>query len=55
MTSVRSYKAPLSESDALAECRREAGAQFDADLIDALQAALVEAVAPNGAPWSRAG
>jgi diguanylate cyclase (GGDEF)-like protein len=53
MTSLRSYKPPLSESAALAECRREAGAQFDADLIDALQAALVEAVAPNGASSSR--
>jgi hypothetical protein len=29
--------------------RRDAGAQFDAGLVDALQAALLEAPAPNGA------
>ncbi len=36
MTSERSYHVPLTVADALAECRRWTGAQFAADLVDAI-------------------
>jgi putative nucleotidyltransferase with HDIG domain len=38
MTQSRTYKAALTESDALAECRRERGRQFAPAAVDALLA-----------------
>ncbi len=37
MTSVRPYHEPLSTDEALAECRRCAGGQFSAEVVDALE------------------
>jgi diguanylate cyclase (GGDEF)-like protein/putative nucleotidyltransferase with HDIG domain len=37
MTSARPYTAPLSPAKAAEECRREAGRQFDAAVVDALE------------------
>jgi diguanylate cyclase (GGDEF)-like protein/PAS domain S-box-containing protein len=37
MTSVRPYHEPLSTEEALAECRRCAGGQFSAEVVDALE------------------
>jgi HD-GYP domain-containing protein (c-di-GMP phosphodiesterase class II) len=37
MTSARPYTAPLSAEHAAEECRREAGRQFDADAVAALE------------------
>jgi HD-GYP domain-containing protein (c-di-GMP phosphodiesterase class II) len=42
MTSTRSYRMALTQSFALDELRRNAGAQFDPLVIDALEQALVE-------------
>jgi HD-GYP domain-containing protein (c-di-GMP phosphodiesterase class II) len=40
MTSTRSYRMALTQTYALAELRRNAGSQFDPDVIDALQRSL---------------
>ena len=37
MTSNRAYVTPLTDEDALAECRRQVGAQFWAPAVDALE------------------
>jgi HD-GYP domain-containing protein (c-di-GMP phosphodiesterase class II) len=42
MTSERPYHAPLSTDEALAECRRCAGGQFSAEVVDALEALVRE-------------
>jgi diguanylate cyclase (GGDEF)-like protein len=47
MTSVRSYHEPLTTAEALAECRRCSGAQFSADLVEAVEG-LVSAGAIAG-------
>ena len=43
MTSDRPYRAAISVDDAIAELRRNAGTQFDADVVEALLAALAPA------------
>src|SRR6185503_12072514 len=40
MTVARPYSAPLLTGEALEECRRLAGAQFDPDAVEALEAVL---------------
>jgi diguanylate cyclase (GGDEF)-like protein/putative nucleotidyltransferase with HDIG domain len=45
MTSERPYSAPMPTADALAECRRCAGTQFDPTLIPALERVLAAHVA----------
>jgi len=40
MTAARPYSAPLLPIEALEECRRLAGAQFDPEAVDALEAVL---------------
>jgi len=34
MTNGRPYKAPLSQAEALEECRRCSGTQFDPELVE---------------------
>ena len=40
MTAARPYSAPLMHADAIAECRRLAGAQFDPAVVAALETVL---------------
>ena len=40
MTVARPYSAPLLAAEALEECRRLSGAQFDPDAVEALEAVL---------------
>jgi diguanylate cyclase (GGDEF)-like protein len=52
MTSSRSYKAAMSWEDALAECRRCAGSQFDPRMVEAL--ATLDPLPPgHPRPWCR--
>ena len=48
MTSDRPYGVPLSQEDALAECRRCSGAQFWPAAVDALERALAGGLLPPG-------
>jgi two-component system cell cycle response regulator len=48
MTSGRPYKAAISHQEALAELRRNAGTQFDADVVEAFCAVVVEGAVPAG-------
>jgi len=50
MTSERAYRRAMSERDALAEVRRLRGAQFDAQVVDALES--VCAAAGSEPAWS---
>ncbi|HTI33562.1 MAG TPA: diguanylate cyclase [Miltoncostaea sp.] len=54
MTSARPYTAPLSAEKAAEECRREAGRQFDADVVAALDRVRASGRLPEGgSPTSR--
>jgi diguanylate cyclase (GGDEF)-like protein len=48
MTTKRAYRDPLDDSDALAELRRCAGAQFDPQVVDAFTSALAATRDPQG-------
>ncbi|HEX2024828.1 MAG TPA: diguanylate cyclase [Actinomycetota bacterium] len=48
MTSGRPYKAAISHEAALAELRRNAGTQFDPDVVEAFCAVVVEGAVPVG-------
>ncbi|HEV2343795.1 MAG TPA: HD-GYP domain-containing protein [Actinocrinis sp.] len=50
MTSTRSYRPARSVADAMDELRACAGSQFDPVMVDAMEAALVEAQR-DGQPW----
>ena len=50
MTSARPYTAPLSAEKALEECRREAGRQFDADVVAALERVRAAGRLQDGGP-----
>jgi HD-GYP domain-containing protein (c-di-GMP phosphodiesterase class II) len=50
MTSARPYTAPLSAEKAAEECRREAGRQFDADVVAALERVRAAGRLPDGGP-----
>jgi diguanylate cyclase (GGDEF)-like protein len=55
MTSGRAYKPGMAPHDAIAEMRRHAGTQFDADLLDLLEQWIIETPdrAPESAPGAR--
>ena len=50
MTSARPYTAPLSHEEATAECRREAGHQFDPDVVAALERLAASGRLPADVP-----
>jgi hypothetical protein len=50
MTSARSYRMALSQQYAIAELRRNSGAQFRPDVIDAFERALAKTGRRWGAP-----
>jgi HD-GYP domain-containing protein (c-di-GMP phosphodiesterase class II) len=50
MTSARAYRPARGSADALAELRKCAGAQFDAEVVQALARALPYLTAPASAP-----
>jgi HD-GYP domain-containing protein (c-di-GMP phosphodiesterase class II) len=52
MTTDRSYRKAMSDSDALAELRRCAGTQFDPEVVDAIER-LRSSVAPSREPQQR--
>jgi HD-GYP domain-containing protein (c-di-GMP phosphodiesterase class II) len=53
MTSARPYTAPLSVEKAAEECRREAGRQFDADVVEALGRVRAAGSLEDGGPPAR--
>lgn len=48
MTAARPYAATMSRAEAVAECRREAGAQFDPAVVAALERLLERGSLPTG-------
>jgi diguanylate cyclase (GGDEF)-like protein/putative nucleotidyltransferase with HDIG domain len=53
MTSARPYTAPLSADKAAEECRREAGRQFDAEVVEALERLRAAGRLEDGGPAAR--
>jgi diguanylate cyclase (GGDEF)-like protein/putative nucleotidyltransferase with HDIG domain len=53
MTSARPYTAPLSAEKAAEECRREAGRQFDAEVVEALGRVRAAGRLEDGGPPAR--